>query len=306
MGEETPEAFRTRVRAWYEENATRRGATDPWAVSVQTDDALAAAHFAACRDWQARLHEAGLMGVAWPVEYGGAGGAPWMTRIEREIASDYEEWTGFVGASTAMLAPALLRHADEEQKRTVLPMVLSAERTFCQLFSEPGAGSDLASLAARAVRDGDEFVINGQKVWNSAAQHADWAFLLARTDPDAPKHRGITFLLVDMSSPGIEVRPLVQINRSTHFNEVFMTDVRVPVANVVGRIDEGWTVARTVLANESAFIGGGPRTPASANLRMLAADAGKDEEPTVRQALADLIARERISRWMGEQIQQAM
>ena len=306
MGEETAEAFRARVRDWYDQHATRRGEADPWAVNVQIDATSAAAHFDACRRWQGILHAAGLIGIAWPAEYGGAGGAPWMPRIEREVAADYEEWTGFVGASTAMLAPALLRHADEHLKREFLPKVLSAELTFCQLFSEPGAGSDLASLATRAERDGDEFVVNGQKVWNSAAQHADWAFLLVRTDPDAPKHRGITFLLVDMTSPGIEVRPLVQINRSTHFNEVFLSDVRIPVANVVGEIGGGWAVARTVLTNESAFIGGGPRTVASVNLRALAARSGRDTDPTVRQALADIISRERIARWMGGQIQQAV
>ncbi|NDH84647.1 MAG: acyl-CoA dehydrogenase, partial [Acidimicrobiia bacterium] len=136
------------------------------------------------------------------------GGAGWMTRIEREISRDYEENTGFPGATTAMLAPALLRHASEEQKLEYLPKLLSAELTFCQLFSEPGSGSDLASLGTRALRDGDEFVVTGQKVWNSAAQLCDWGFLLVRTDPDAPKHRGITFVLVDMSTPGIEVRPL--------------------------------------------------------------------------------------------------
>lgn len=306
MAEESPEAFRARVRSWYDANATRRGAADPWAVNVQTDASEAAAHFEACRRWQAKLHAAGLMGPAWPAEYGGGGGHGWMTRIEREIARDYEEWNGFVGATTAMLGPALLRHATDAQKREFIPKLLGAELTFCQLFSEPGAGSDLASLSTRAVRDGDEFVINGQKVWNSAAQHADWAFLLARTDPDAPKHRGITFMLVDMTSPGIEVRPLIQINRSAHFNEVFLSDVRVPAANVIGAIDGGWAVARTVLANESAFIGGGPRMPASTNLRALAAAAGRTDDPIVRQALADVVSRERVAGWMGEQIQQAI
>lgn len=306
MAEETPDEFRARVRSWYDANATRRTGTDPWAVNVQTDADEAAAHFEACRRWQARLHEAGLMGIAWPAEYGGAGGASWMSRIEREVARDYEEWTGFVGASTAMIGPALLRHGSEEQKRDFLPKLLGAQLTFCQLFSEPGAGSDLASLATRADRDGDEFVVNGQKVWNSAAQHADWAFLLVRTDPEAPKHRGITFMLLDMASPGVEVRPLVQINRSAHFNEVFLSDVRIPAANVIGEIDAGWTVARTVLANESAFIGGGPKIPASENLRTLAHAAGRSDDLVVRQRLAEIISRERIAGWMGEQIQQAI
>lgn len=298
--------FRAHVRDWYEANATRRGATDPWAVNVQTDPGDAVAHFEACRAWQGRLHEAGLMGIAWPSEFGGGGGEPWMSRIEREIAREYEEGTGFVGASTAMIGPALLRHGSDEQKRVFLPKLLSAELTFCQLFSEPGAGSDLASLSTRADHDGDDFVVTGQKVWNSAAQHADWAFVLVRSDPNAPKHRGITFLLVDMATPGIEVRPLVQINRSAHFNEVFLSDVRIPVTNVIGEVDDGWAVARTVLANEAAFIGGGPKTPASENLRTLAEQADRSGDPTVRQELAAIISREHIAGWMGEQIQQAI
>lgn len=306
MVAETSAEYRERVRAWYDHNGTPRREMDPWAVNVQTDATEAAAHFEEGRRWQGRLHEAGFVGIAWPAEFGGGGGESWMTRIEKEIARDYEESTGFVGASTAMLGPALLRHASDEQKREFVPKLLSAERTFCQLFSEPGAGSDLASLATRAERDGDVLVVNGQKVWNSAAQYADWAFLLVRTDPDAPKHRGITFVLVDMRSPGIEVRPLVQMNGATHFNEVFLSDVHVPVANVIGEIDGGWAVARTVLANESAFIGGGPKVAASTNLRSLAEQAGRTSDPVIRQALADIIGRERIASWMGEQIQQAI
>ncbi len=306
MADETPERYEARVRAWYEANATPRTTTDPWAVNVQADQDAEREHFEQSRQWQGRLAAAGFMGIAWPAAYGGGGGESWMTRVHRDVAADYQEATGFPGASTAMLGPALLRHASEEMKLAYLPKLLSAELTFCQLFSEPGSGSDLASLATRAERDGDEFVVTGQKVWNSAAQFCDWAFLLVRTDPDAPKHRGITFLLVDMSSPGVEVRPLVQINGSAHFNEVFLDEVRVPVANVVGAIDEGWSVTRTVLANEAAFIGGSTRAPASENLRTLATAHGKSDDPATRQALAEIISRECVAGWMGETIQQAI
>ncbi len=298
-------AYRAGVRAWYDANATPKRAEDPWAINVHADEAAARRHFEESRAWLGRLHEAGLVGIAWPAEYGGGGGEPWMSRIEREISRDYEEWTGFPGATLAMLGPTLLRHGTEDQKRRVLPELLSGRSTFCQLFSEPGAGSDLASLATRAERDGDEFVVNGQKVWNSAAQHCDRGFILVRTDPDAPKHRGITFLLVDMATPGIEVRPLVQINRSAHFNEVFLQDVRVPVANVVGEIDEGWGPARTVLSNESAFIAGA-RVPTRTKLTDLAGIGGRLGDPVIRQRLADYHARERVSGWMGEQVQQAV
>ena len=262
-------------------------------------------HFEAARAWQGRLFAAGYAGIAWPTEYGGGGGKSWMTRIEREISLEYEEWVGFVGATIAMLGPTLLRHGTEEQKREFLPKLLSADLAFCQLFSEPGAGSDLAALATRAERDGDEFIVNGQKVWNSSAQFCDWGFVLVRTDPDAPKHKGITFLLVDMSTPGVEVRPLVQINRSAHFNEVFLSDVRVPVANVIGEINQGWIPARTVLSNESAFIAGA-RIPTRTKLIELAADKGCLQDPVLRQDLADYCCREMISGWMGEQVQYAI
>ena len=298
-------AFRAEVRAWYEANATRKTPDDPWATTVHADPAVAAAHFENSRAWVGKLFAAGYSGIAWPAEYGGGGGESWMTRIEREISADYEEFTGFPGATIAMLGPTLLRHGTEEQKKEFIPKLLSAELTFCQLFSEPGAGSDLASLGAKAVRDGDEFVVNGQKVWNSSAQYTDWGFLLVRTDPDAPKHKGITFLLVDMSTPGIEVRPLVQINRSAHFNEVFLNDVRIPVANVVGEINEGWSPARTVLSNESAFIAGN-RIPTGLKLQKLARSRGRTDDPVIRQGLAAYITRERIAGWMGEQVQSSI
>ncbi len=298
-------AYRADVRAWYDKHATRKRPDDPWATNTHIDPEKAAAHFRNSREWIGQLYAAGYSGIAWPKEYGGGGGESWMTRIEREIAADYEEWTGFPGATIAMLGPTLLRHGSEEQKLEFIPKLLSAERTFCQLFSEPGAGSDLASLGARAVRDGDEFIVNGQKVWNSSAQYTDWGFLLVRTNPAAPKHKGITFLLIDMSSPGIEVRPLVQINKSAHFNEVFLNDVRIPVANVVGEIDEGWGPARTVLSNESAFIAGN-RIPTGSKLRELATINDRNRDPVIRQGLATYIVRERISGWMGEQVQQAI
>ena len=298
-------AYRTEVRAWYDANATPKRGDSPWETNVHRDPQDARCHFEAARAWQGRLFAAGYAGIAWPTQYGGGGGKSWMTRIEREISLEYEEWVGFVGATIAMLGPTLLRHASEEQKREFLPKLLSADLAFCQLFSEPGAGSDLAALATRAERDGDEFIVNGQKVWNSSAQFCDWGFVLVRTDPDAPKHKGITFLLVDMSTPGVEVRPLVQINRSAHFNEVFLSDVRVPVANVIGEINQGWIPARTVLSNESAFIAGA-RIPTRTKLIELAADKGCLQDPVLRQDLADYCCREMISGWMGEQVQYAI
>ena len=294
------------MRAWHDRHTTPRSHDDLWSVPLYVDKARAEEYFRRGRAWQRTLFEHGWAGLTWPRAYGGGGGEPWQARIFSEVAADYEEWPGFIGATIAMLGPTLLRHGTEEHKRRLVPGLLSGEFAFCQLFSEPGAGSDLAGLGMRATRDGDEFVVSGQKVWNSQAQFCDWGFLLVRTDPDAPKHRGITFLLVDMSTPGIEARPLVQMNGSAHFSEVFFDSVRIPVANVVGEIDGGWGPARTVLLNESAFIGDRKGTSGMATLVELARRHDWLGDPLMRQRLADAWARERMQRWMGETIQNAV
>ena len=193
----------------------------------------------------------------------------------------------------------------EEQKRELVPRLLSGEDAWCQLFSEPGAGSDLAGLGCRAERDGDEFVVNGQKVWNSAAQWCDHGMLLARTNPDVPKHHGITFLLVDMDAPGIEVRPLIQATGAAHFNEVFFDNVRVPVANVLGDIDDGWPAARTVMANESAMIGGGGGSTFN-NLLLLAQEFDRTDDPVARQRLMDCYVHEKALDLLADRIMGAI
>ncbi len=186
-----------------------------------------------------KLHAAGYAAITVPKEYGGQGGEGWMQRAFNEEAADRNVNTGFYGSIIGMAAPALLYFGTEEQKLAHLPGMVSGAVSWCQLFSEPGAGSDLAGLGARAERDGDEFVINGQKVWNSAAMYADMGILLVRTDPDAVKHAGISFLLFDMRQPGVEVRRLVQANGAGHFAEVFLSDARCPVANVLGGVERG-------------------------------------------------------------------
>jgi len=294
--------FRQKVRAWLEVNTEPKKAKSPWAVNFHTNDDDARREFENGRAMLKRLFDAGLTAFTYPKEYGGQGGPAWMASIFREEASQYEVSTGFVSATIAMLGPTLMRHANAEQKAHYLPRLLSGEYGFCQLFSEPGAGSDLAGLGCRAVRDGDEFVVNGQKVWNSAAQWCNWGMLLARTDPDVPKHQGITFLLVDMSTPGIEARPLVQATGAAHFNEVFLTDVRIPVANVVGEINGGWGPARTVLSNESAFIGSGNQGSLHAKILLLARQFGKDSDLVIRQEIARHYTRERLLGIMGERI----
>jgi alkylation response protein AidB-like acyl-CoA dehydrogenase len=302
---ESPEraAFRAEALAFLEAHAEPRAETDPWEVMGFPDDAEALAHFEKCRAWQRTMADHGWAGLTWPTEYGGHGAEAWASRIFAEESARFGSNAGFVRASMAMLGPTLLALGTEDQKRRFLPPMLRADEVWCQLFSEPGAGSDLAGLATRAVLDGDEFVVDGQKVWNSSAQFCEWGFLLVRTDPEAPKHRGISFLLLDMSSPGVEVRPLVQANGSAHFNEVFLDGVRIPAANLVGDLHGGWGPARMVLANEASFIGGsgaGRRT--SDRLIDLARLFGRQADLVVRQELARAYSRERIAGLMGRRM----
>ncbi len=291
---EAPEeaAFRARVREFLDANSHPKREASPWALNFHTDPDDARRAFENGRAWQGTRYRAGMTGFTYPTEVGGQGGEAWQERIYDEEAANYESSSGFIRSTIAMLGPTLMAYGTDAQKRELVPRLLSGEDAWCQLFSEPGAGSDLASLGCRAVRDGDEFVVTGQKVWNSAAQWCDHGMLLARTDPDAPKHHGITFLLVDMRSPGIEARPLIQATGASHFNEVFFDNVRVPVANVLGEVDGGWAAARTVMANESAMIGGsgGGNFP---NLLRLAQQFGRTDDPVVRQRLADCYVRER-------------
>jgi alkylation response protein AidB-like acyl-CoA dehydrogenase len=305
---DTPEQaeFRREVRAFLAANAKPATESSPWALNLHLTEEEARAEFENGRAWQKTLFDNKLAGLTYPVEYGGRGGHAWHESIYREEAANYDVSSGFIAATMAMLGPTLMKHATDDQKAEYVPRLLSGEYAFCQLFSEPGAGSDLASLACRAVRDGDEFVVTGQKVWNSAAQFCNWGMLLARTNPDVPKHQGITFLLVDMSSPGIEVRPLVQPTRASHFNEVFLSDVRIPVANVIGEIDGGWKPARTVLSNESAFIGGGNGPSTYDRLVMLASLFEEGDDPVIRQRLAAAYTRERVLGFMSARILEAV
>jgi alkylation response protein AidB-like acyl-CoA dehydrogenase len=297
--------FRNNVRTFLAANAKPKQEARPWAVNFHVDPEKARRDFDEGRAWQMARYQAGMAGFTYPKEYGGQGGPAWQEQIYQEEAANYGSSSGFVNATISMLGPTLMAFGTEDQKRTLIPRLLSAEDAWCQLFSEPGSGSDLASLGCRAVRDGDEFVVTGQKVWNSAAQWCDHGFLLTRTNPDVPKHRGITMLLIDMSAPGVEARPLVQATGAAHFNEVFLTDVRVPVSNVLGDIDGGWAAARTVLSNEAAMIGGGGARNYDSLLR-LADLYSRREDPIVRQELADMYSRDQILQAMSLRIMTAV
>src|SRR5437773_8541506 len=235
------ERFRQELRAWLAANRPAR------AERVPHDDASLAAEVAFLRDWQQRLHAAGYVGLLWPREYGGRGKRPTQQAIlNQELArARAPQLLNRVGVNNT--GPTLILHGTEEQKRRFLPPILSAEEIWCQLFSEPGAGSDLAGLRTRAERDGDGYRLTGQKVWTSYAEFSRWAICLARTDPAAPKHKGITYFIVDMNAPGITIRPLRQITGGAEFNEVFLDAVYVPRDFVIGRENEGWTVAMNTL-----------------------------------------------------------
>lgn len=302
----TQDEYRATVREWLAANCDPAKTDDGfntrhWMMGIpaMTD------HHNGCRAVHTKLYEAGYgESIPLPAEYGGQGGEAWQLRIFREESRRYDVDTGFYGSINAMTIPALLQFATEDQKKQYIPDMLSGAVNWCQLFSEPGAGSDLAGLGARAERDGDVFIVNGQKVWNSAAIFADLGILLVRTDPDVIKHAGITFLIADMKAPGVEVRPLVQATGSSHFCEVFFDNVAIPVANVIGEINDGWKVARTVMANESAVIGtgGGSGGGMDQKLIELATMLGHNEHPPTRQQLADYYSRQRILGWMGQRM----
>ncbi|MEI7592082.1 MAG: acyl-CoA dehydrogenase family protein [Actinomycetes bacterium] len=300
--------FRAEVRTFLEANAQLKTGTDAdWSRGgVASDLTVQREYQAKCVEWQSTLYDNGWAGIAWPKAFGGRGGTPSESIIFNQEARRFDVTSGFIGASQQLVGPAIMRHGNDEQRARYLGPLLRGDELWCQLFSEPGAGSDLAALATRAEVDGQEWVVNGQKVWTSGAHHADFGILIARTDIDAPKHRGITFFIVDMRSTGLEIRPLVQATGLSHFNEVFLSDVRIPVANVVGEINEGWGVARTVLASESGMIGGAGLASTFDAVLELARECGRTDDPIVRQRLAEVYTRERILAFLGWRMQTAI
>jgi alkylation response protein AidB-like acyl-CoA dehydrogenase len=236
--------FRDELRDWLRDNLPQG-----WGTTVfEPEDEDENANFRL--EWERKLFRGGWNGIAWPKKYGGRG----ATLIEQGIFAEEmarakaPEGLNIIGRN--LVATTLLHHGTEAQRERYLPKIISGEEVWCQGFSEPNAGSDLAAVRCRAVREGDHFVVNGQKTWTSFAQYAQWCILLVRTDPSLPKHKGISFLLVDMRTPGITIRPLKQISGESEFNETFLDDVRVPVENLVGDLNGGWKIAMTTLAYE--------------------------------------------------------
>jgi alkylation response protein AidB-like acyl-CoA dehydrogenase len=276
------ESFRTVIRTWLEDNLPH-GWGEP-GFSMTKPERRAFSH-----EWSKKLHEGGWICASWPVEYGGKG----LSLLEQVVLN--EEFAraqaplraDFFGDT--LVGPTILQWGSEEQKREFIPRILNGTISWCQGFSEPDAGSDLASLKTRAELDGDEWVVNGQKVWTTQAQYADFIFLLARTDPDAPKHAGISYLLVPMHQDGVEVRPIEQVDGSADFNEVFFTNARCPVDNVVGGVNNGWKVAMTTLGFErgsSATTGHRRFAREFDDIVSQARRRGRDTDPLIRQRLA--------------------
>jgi alkylation response protein AidB-like acyl-CoA dehydrogenase len=287
------EAFQQELRTWLEAHVPR----DP-----MPDDPDAAFHYR--RIWQKQMYEAGWAGIHWPKAYGGRG----ATLIEQAIFS--QEMARAQAPNMAnelglmIVGPTLIAHGTEAQKTRYIPNILSGDEIWCQGFSEPNSGSDLASLQTRAVADGDDFVVNGQKIWTSMAQYADMCILLVRTDPEAPKHRGISYLLVDMQSPGVTVKPLRQMTGGAEFNEVFFENVRVPKTQLVGNLNEGWRIAMTTLTHERGSASFGTqvtirqRLDAIIKLAKKVSRNGKplSADPIFRQKLADAYIRVDVMR----------
>jgi len=297
----TPEEehIRTTVRAWLTENLP-----PGWGTPAYREPVTPAEQVAFARDWQRRLCAGGWAGLTWPKEYGGRG----ASIIEQLI---YNEEYARVSApdilalkiGLSLVGPTLIACGTTAQKTRFLPKILNGEEIWCQGFSEPNAGSDLASVKTKAERRGDEFIVSGQKIWTSVAQHADWCMLVTRTNSEGPKHKGLTFLLVDMKSPGITIRPLREMTGEAWFNEVFFDDLRVPRANVVGEINGGWNVVMTTLGHERA--GTTPHVRLQAEQHRLAQLAQRTrrngaraaDDPIVRQKIAQFAIETAILRY---------
>ncbi|HVY85892.1 MAG TPA: acyl-CoA dehydrogenase family protein [Caulobacterales bacterium] len=288
--DDTPEeaAFRAEVRAWLESRAARRIGPSRWPDKARELEALTAA-----RAWQRAKADAGYAAITWPKQFGGMGGTPIQAVIFEQEEAEFDTPPGFFAIGLQICLPALFTHGTDAHRTRHLPPALQGEEIWCQLFSEPGAGSDLAGIRTRAVKDGDRWIINGQKIWTSGAHYCDFGLLLTRTDPTLPKHKGLTMFFIDMKSPGVDVRPLRQATGAAEFNEVFFTDVVVPDSQRLGAVNEGWRVALTALMHERVMVMRTLPLPTYVDALRVARAAHIDGKP----ALEDARVRERIANW---------
>ena len=277
--------FRDEARTWLKSNV-------PSAKELAGLDPMKAAKL-----WQKRKYDAGWACITWPKEFGGRGASAIEQVIWNQEESQYELPGGVFSIGQGMAAPTLMTWATDEAKARFVPKLASGEQIWCQLFSEPAGGSDLAALRTRAVKDGDDWVINGQKIWTSGAHYSDWGILVVRTDPTVPKHKGLTYFYLNMKSPGIEIKPIKQISGEAHFNEVYFTDVRIPDSQRLGAVGQGWQVSLTTLMNERASIGAGGSAVGFDSVFKLAQKVNIDDRPaiengSVRAKLADWYCQE--------------
>ena len=275
-------AFREEARAWLEANAP-------------TEDELAGMDYMARgKFWQKRKADAGWACIRWPEEYGGRGANAIQQVIlgQEEAKVDTPE-TGMFGIGQGMAAPTLMTWGKDDDAKRFLPKLASGEDIWCQLFSEPAGGSDLAALRTKAERDGDDWIVNGQKIWTSGAHYSDFGILVVRTDPNVAKHKGLSYFFLDMKSPGIEIKPIKQISGEANFNEVYFTDVRIPDSQRLGEVGQGWQVALTTLMNERASIGAGGGGTKFSTVKKLAESVNIDGKP----AIEDSAVRAKLATW---------
>ena len=289
---DTPEEaeYRAHVRAWLDQNAERREPGKTFQLKYGQDGLVPLA-----KDWQAKKYAGGFAGITMPKEYGGQGGNQMQQVIYNQEEANYVTPRGAFEIGLGMCIPTMLTYATEEQKQRFAPPALRGEEIWCQLFSEPVAGSDVAGSKTRAVRDGDDWIINGQKIWTSGAHFCDWGIIVLRTDTSVPKHKGMSFFFLDMKSPGVEIRRIKQISGTSNFNEVFFTDVRVSDSQRLGGVGKGWRVALTTLMNERLAVGQTP-PPDFDEIFSLARDVELETGP----AIQDASVREKLADWYVE------
>jgi len=312
MADITLEAFQEEVTAFLEANTERRSPRKHFVWGEGPDDAALfervtpeeeAAELTAAKAWRAKRFDAGLGWITGPTQHGGRDLPHAYERAYQQLESQYTTPNqGFFGIGLGMVAPTIKDHAQPEVAAEVLPKMFRADIVGAQLFSEPGAGSDLASLQTKAERDGDEWIITGQKVWTSGAHYSDIGEVVCRTDPDLPKHRGITAFLIDMKDPAIEIRPLHQMTGGYNFNEVFFNELRVPDTHRMGDVNGGWAVALTTLMNERASIGagGGGGNVGNSKLIEMVRHFGLAEDPVTRQKLMEIYINSQVSRYSNQ------
>ena len=281
-------AFRAEARAFLAANAELKSRARP---VLRLSD-LGADAVQRCKEWQAKKCDAGFAGITWPRGFGGREASPILQVIYQQEEDNYAVPRGLFEIGLGMCIPTMMAYAQPEQLDRHVRPALRGEEVWCQLFSEPAGGSDLAALRTRAEREGDDWIINGQKVWTSGAHLSDFGIIVVRTDPNVPKHEGLTFFFLDMRSPGIEIRPIHQMSGASHFNEVFFTNVRVPDTQRLGAVGQGWKVSLTTLMNERLAVGEVHR-PDVEDLLELSRTLTMDGMPAIRNGAV----RERIAEW---------